>query len=179
MKYLLVLLFISFSASISYATSLSANPWEQENTQIQIDNAYKKRHRRFHKNENIDHINKSTSYQQQPQEEEKNVFDKLGSMFEKNPSSNTPQQVSKPIKRSKRRPKRISAPKRVAPTPAPLLDTPKQSETKDFFSMPEFNTPSMPKFNTPSLPDTNSLIRKFERSMGIDLKKMGRQFKGR
>ena len=171
MKYILAIFFIILTYSTSYSQSLNANPWENENTKEQINKAFQQRHLRFYSSPNPQHIDKTTSYQQQiPQK--KNIFDKLGSIFDKS-SNNTNEEISIPRQHRKRTPKKLSAPKRTASTSTPLLSTPVNSDTnsKELFSMP--------KFDIPTMPSSDSLIRKFERTLKIDIKKMKRQFRGK
>ena len=175
MKYLLILFFTLLEFSFAQANTLSTNPWEQENTKEQIDSVYKKRQRRIYKTNHTQNIDTSTSYQT-PSPKENSIIDKISSLFDNDEPIH---ETSQPTINTKRntKPQKISSPQKnnIPTTPSNPNQEPQPSSNDSIFSMPKLDTSSIP--DLPTLPSSESLIKKFERAIGIDLKKIGKQLK--
>ena len=152
---------VVFCASTSFA-QLSANPWVEANTKEQVDEVYDKYQRRgYHatdvkysgETEFIIEQTKERIKELNEQEEKKpSLLDKVANSFSDDNNNVEDNNVSEQDTSST---ETMSLPS--------LVLREKVNQVKNSFKLPSFNA--------------NNMIRKFERSIGVDFKAMARKLK--
>jgi len=164
-----------YSVSPAFA-ELSSNPWLIENEAEDVNAVYKKEQRRQHR-ANLNYapaahvtIDRSDAYvevEKDPLPDDANIMDKL-----KNALKSREEKTDLVPKTKARRKKQYATP------PAP---EPQKSAESEGFSLPSFGfgkqisglkkNLKLPSFNV------NSLIHKFEKASGVNLKAIGKQLR--
>ena len=154
---------------IFFATStvaqLSANPWVNVNTKEQVNQVYEKHQRRGYYTAEVEYVEDSEVIIEKTQEhiqkihEEENkepsFMEKIVASFDKEEPVETEQTQEQEIDDSNNM-------EASASSSLPSIAG-KVTELKDSFKLPSFNT--------------NNMIRKFEKSIGVDFKAMAKKFK--
>lgn len=165
---LITVLFI-YSTPI-LAQNLSHNPWEQENTQAQINSVYQKRNKKL--KTNLPPSNTIPTSTSQPKAKTSSL-DKLKSFFTSSPSTPKQEEITLAPAR-KIAPKKINSPKRVhrqnfALTPATPTD---HAPSQSAFSLPDMDM----DFDMPSF-KSNSLINRTKQNFSTTIRTLQKQLK--
>lgn len=142
---------VVFCATVSFA-QLSANPWVDANTKEQVDEVYDKYQRRGYHATDVKYVGDSKVIIEKAKEhiEELNTQEKP-SFFDK-------------FADDEKEPEQAQTEVVVEDISAPSFDlSAKINQVKNSLKLPKLNT--------------NNLIRKFERSIGVDFKAMARKLK--
>ena len=172
-KALTALFFIVLGTNAAFA-QLSTNPWVTANDAEEVEKIYQKN--RLKNNNSISNytpeattvVDRSSAYieiEEEETSEDESLFGKITSPFAK--------KEKKLISNTSSNRKALAQQRAKASAQQPIAET---SDDSDFdFSLPGFSNPlknlSLPKINA------TSLIQKFERASGINLKAIGKQFK--
>ncbi|MBO5441048.1 MAG: hypothetical protein J6A09_00585 [Alphaproteobacteria bacterium] len=170
-KALAVLFFITFSATAVNA-ELSTNPWATANDAEEVEKIYQKNRRKNNNGrssytpEAATVVDRTAAYIEIEEEtdEDQSFLGKITSPFakkEKKLISNTSSN------------RKALARQRAAAQQSQTAETVEDSDSG--FSLPNFSNP-LKKLNMPNVNPT-SLIQKFERASGINLKAIGKSFK--
>lgn len=169
-KALIALFFITFSATAANA-ELSTNPWTTANDTEEVEKIYQKNRRKNNNGraaytpEAATVVDRTSAYIEVEEEPENEGFlGKVTSPFAK--------KEKKLISNTSSNRKALAKQK----AEAQQSQTSETSENSDSgFSLPGFSNP-LKKLNLPNVNPT-SLIKKFERASGINLKAIGKSFK--